>query len=232
MKKIEEPKQILVHQPYRPGQQYYPLPDYVGANAVIDLDKEVDNFHINNLKNGLAPSLQITTFTNATDDERQAIEAMLRQQYQGTNNAGGLMYIDVDAPENAPQITPIPQNGADGYYTTVNDMVTQKILTAHRITSPALLGIKQNTGLGNNAEEIETAWRLFLNTVILPYQQSILTVLEKLLDYNYEEDIVLGVTQKNPLFEGEDNEMEVVTSQEADVQEVADLEDKVEETIE
>ena len=232
LKKLEEPKQILVHQPYRPGQQYYPLPDYVGANAVIDLDKEVDNFHINNLKNGLAPSLQITTFTNATDDERQAIEAMLRQQYQGTNNAGGLMYIDVDAPENAPQITPIPQNGADGYYTTVNDMVVQKILTGHRITSPALLGIKENTGLGNNAEEIETAWRLFLNTVVLPYQQSILTVLEKLISYNYEDDITLGVMQKNPLFEGDDNETEVVTSQEADIQEVAELEDKVEETIE
>ena len=184
------------------------------------------------MKNGLAPSLQITTFTNATDDERQAIEAMLRTQYQGTNNAGGLMYIDVDAPENAPQITPIPQNGADGYYTTVNDMVVQKILTGHRITSPALLGIKENTGLGNNAEEIETAWRLFLNTVILPYQQSILTVLEKLISYNYEDDITLGVMQKNPLFEGDDNETEVVTSQEADIQEVAELEDKVEETIE
>ena len=45
---------------------------------VIDLDTEVDNFHINNIKNGLAPSIAITTFTNADEDERQAIEAMLQ----------------------------------------------------------------------------------------------------------------------------------------------------------
>ena len=60
-----EPKQVYVYNPYRPGMKYYPLPDYVGALRVIDLDTEVDNFHINNIKNGLAPSLAITTFTNA-----------------------------------------------------------------------------------------------------------------------------------------------------------------------
>ena len=228
--KEEEPKQIFVHQPYSPGKEYYPLPDYVAAARVIDLDQEVDNFHINNIQNGLTPSLSITTFTNASDDERQAIEQMLKQQYAGTGNAGSLMYIDVDDPANAPVITPIPQNGADGYYVAINDMVSQKILTAHRITSPALLGIKENTGLGNNAEELETAYRLFLNTVVLPYQQSILSCFEYILGYNHE-DITLGVIQKDPLYEGEaDDETEVVTSQEADVEEVAEIEEQVEET--
>ena len=155
---------------------------------------------------------------------------MLKQQYAGTGNAGSLMYIDVDDPANAPVITPIPQNGADGYYVAINDMVSQKILTAHRITSPALLGIKENTGLGNNAEELETAYRLFLNTVVLPYQQSILSCFEMILGYNHE-DITLGVIQKDPLYEGEaEDETEVVTSQEADVEEVAEIEEQVEET--
>tara|TARA_R110000796_G_scaffold67409_2_gene154480 strand:- start:538 stop:1752 length:1215 start_codon:yes stop_codon:yes gene_type:complete len=228
-KKQEEPKQIFVHQPYSPGKEYYPLPDYVAAARVIDLDQEVDNFHINNIKNGLTPSLSVTTFTNASDDERMAIERMLKEQYSGTNNAGSLMYIDVDDPANAPVITPIPQNGADGYYVAINDMVSQKILTAHRITSPALLGIKENTGLGNNAEELETAYRLFLNTVVLPYQQSILSCFEMILGYNHD-DITLGVIQKNPLYESDDDgETEVVTSQESDVNDVIEIEEQVEE---
>jgi hypothetical protein len=33
----------------------------------------------------------------------------------------------------------------------------RKIMVAHRIISPMLLGIKDNTGLGNNAEELKTA---------------------------------------------------------------------------
>ena len=230
MNKKFEPKQIYVHQPYSPGKEYYPLPDYVGATKVIDLDQEVDNFHINNITNGLTPSLAITTFTNATDDERMAIERMLREQYAGTNNAGNLIYMDVPAPDVAPTITPIPQNGADTYYTTINDMVVQKILSAHRITSPALLGIKENVGLGNNADELETAYRLFLNTIVVPYQQDILGVLEYLLGIKYQDNITVGVIQKNPLYQGSlEDEKEVVTSNETTVEEEKELTDQVDE---
>ena len=229
-KRADEPKQMLYHNPYRPGQQYYPLPDYVGGSKVIDLDQEVDNFHISNIKNGLAPSLAITTYTNANDEERMAIENMLRLQYEGTSNAGNMLYMDVADPSLKPDITPIPQNGADDYYTTLNDVVSQKILTAHRITSPALLGIKENTGLGNNAEELETAYRLFLNTVVLPFQQQILATFEGLLEINHGE-ITLGVVQKNPLFEyDEEEEAEVVTSQEANVEDEAVLDEKIEDS--
>ena len=226
-KRADEPKQLLYHNPYRPGQQYYPLPDYVGGSKVIDLDQEVDNFHISNIKNGLAPSLAITTYTNANDEERMAIENMLRLQYEGTSNAGNMLYMDVADPSLKPDITPIPQNGADDYYTTLNDVVSQKILTSHRITSPMLLGIKSNVGLGSNAEEIETAYRLFLNTVVLPFQQSILAVFDGLLEFNYGE-LTLGVVQKNPLFEyDEAGEEEIVTSQDTDVQDEAVLEQQI-----
>ena len=226
-KKVEEPKQLLYHSPYRPGQGYYPLPDYVGGSKVIDLDQEVDNFHVSNIKNGLAPSLAITTYTNANDEERMAIENMLRLQYEGTSNAGNMLYMDVADPSLKPDIQPIPQNGADDYYTTLNDVVSQKILTAHRITSPMLLGIKSNTGMGNNAEEIETSYRLFLNTVVAPFQQSILGVFEGLLEINHGE-LTLGVIQKNPLFEYQDvEETEVVVSNDADVVDEKELDDQI-----
>ena len=137
--------------------------------------------------------------------------------------------MDVPAPDVAPTITPIANNAADEYYTTINDMTVQKILTAHRITSPALLGIKEGVGLGNNANELETAYRLFLNTIITPYQQNILSVIEYLLSIKYTDKISVGVIQKDPLYEGELGEREVVTSQEAEVEEIAELEDQVDE---
>ncbi len=222
-----EPSQIYVFNPYRPGMKYYPLPDYVGALRVIDLDTEVDNFHINNIKNGLAPSLQITTFTGADEEEREAIERMLQTQYAGTNNAGSLMYIDVDSPENAPQITPIPQNGADGYYTNVNDMVTQKILTSHRITSPMILGIKTAGQLGGRDEVID-AYLLLVNTVIRPFQQDILSVFETLLEAKYPElDITIGVQQLKLFNDGEE-ETDVVTSIDAQIGDDAGLEAEIE----
>ena len=223
-----EPKQLLVYKPYRPGMSYYPLPDYVGALRVIDLDQEVDNFHINNIKNGLAPSLAITTFTNANEDEREAIERMLQIQYSGTNNAGSLMYMDVDSPENAPQITPINSNGSDDYYIAINDMVTQKILTAHRITSPMILGIKTEGQLGGR-EEVIDAYLLLINTVIRPFQQDILAIFEDLLEMKYPElDITLGIQQLK-LFSDGTEETDVVTSIDAEIGEDAELEADIQE---
>jgi hypothetical protein len=208
-KSKEEPSQIFVVHNYRPGQQYYPLPAYNGALRTIELDVETCNFHVNNIKNGLAPSLAITTYTNGSSDDVESIETMLRANYGGTENAGALIYMDVDSPENKPDITPIPQNGADGYYTAISDMSIQQILTAHRITSPMLLGIKTEGQLGGRAELID-ARILFEHNVIEPFQQQILRQLEGIMQVNYP-DMVLGV-QTQTLYEDGEVEEDVVTS--------------------
>ena len=47
-----------------------------------------------------------------------------------------------------------------------------------------LLGVKNNTGLGNNADELEKASILMDNMVIRPYQNLIINALDKILAYN------------------------------------------------
>jgi hypothetical protein len=225
----EEPKQLYVYRPYSPGQKYYPLPDYIGALDVIELDHEVDRFHINNIKNGLAPSLAITTYTNADPDQRQQIEQMLRDQYAGAENAGNLLYMDLDDPANKPDITPIPSNQTDTYYTTINDLVVQKILTAHRITSPMILGIKTEGQLGGRTEVLDS-YLLLLNTVIRPYQQILLSTIEELLGFVYpemEDELIVGVQQLK-LYEDGEEEVDVVTSVDTEIGEDTELEQKIE----
>ena len=229
-KREEEASQLLYFTPYRPEQRYYPLPSYMGALKVVEVDIQTDIFHNSNLAHGLTPSLAITTFTNANEDDRRAIEAMLRDQYAGTHNAGQLMYIDVDSPENAPKIEPIPQNGGDDYYISINDMIVQKVLTGHRITSPMLLGIKTPGQLGG-AQELLDAYTLFMNMVIKPYQQDILKVFERLIESQSGLDIMLGVEQKSILDTGEE-EVDVTTSKDAEAGEDAVLENEIEQTIE
>lgn len=217
------PSQIIYTGGYRPGMRYYPLPDYHAGLNIIALDSEIDNFHKNNIKNGLAPSLSITTFTNADNEERGIIEQQLRDAYAGSDNAGSLIYMDVANKEEAPIITPIPQNGADGYYTTVNDMVVQKILTAHRITSPMILGIKTEGQLGGRTEMLE-AYTHFQKTVIEPMQSDILSVFEDIFKVNGV-DTTLGVVTTRIFDDGE--ETDVVTSVDTEVQDEANLDNIV-----
>ena len=230
LKKQEEPKQLFVYNPYRPGQRYYPLPDYVGALKVINLDAEVDTFHLANIQNGLAPSLAITTFTNADPDQKQEIEQMLRTQYQGAGAAGQMIYMDVDSPENAPQVTPIASNGNDDYYVTINTMVTEKILTAHRITSPEIFGIMTPGKLGGK-DEVTDAYLLFINTVVRPFQQILLSEIEDFLHLMYPSanEFSVGI-QQTKLFSDGEEEVDVVTSVESEAGEDNALEAEIEAT--
>jgi hypothetical protein len=60
----------------------------------------------------------------------------------------------------------------------------RKIMVSHRVVSPMLLGIKDNSGLGNNADELKTASILMDNTVIRPFQTLLLDAFEQVLAYN------------------------------------------------
>ena len=57
-------------------------------------------------------------------------------------------------------------------------------MLGHGIVSPILLGIKDNTGFGNNAEELRTAAVLMDNVIIRPLQDGIIEALQEILNFN------------------------------------------------
>lgn len=177
--------EILVIRPYKAGFYYYSPVDYQGGIPYAELEEEVANYHINNIKNGLSPSMMIN-FNNGVPDEeeRMEIERKIREKFSGSSNAGNFILAFNESKELAATIDAVPLSDAPAQYEFLSGEAMQKLMVAHRVTSPMLLGIKDNTGLGNNAEEIETATLLFDNTVIRPFQNMIIKAIEQILSVN------------------------------------------------
>jgi len=177
--------EILVIRPYKAGFYYYSPVDYQGGIPYAELEEEVANYHINNIKNGLSPSMMIN-FNNGVPDEeeRMEIERKIRDKFSGSSNAGNFILAFNESKELAATIDAVPLSDAPAQYEFLSGEAMQKLMVAHRVTSPMLLGIKDNTGLGNNAEEIETATLLFDNTVIRPFQNMVIKALEQILAVN------------------------------------------------
>ena len=177
--------EILYIKPYRAGYYYYSPVDYQGGLQYCELEEEVANYHINNIQNGLAPSMLIN-FNNGvpTDEARAMIESNIQNKFSGSSNAGRFILAFNDSKELAASIEPVILSDAHEQYKFLSDESTRKIMVSHRIVSPMLVGIKENSGLGNNAEELQTASILMDNTVIRPMQVTILDELEKILYYN------------------------------------------------
>jgi len=177
--------EILYIKPYRAGFYYYSPVDYQGGLQYAELEEEIANYHINNIQNGLAPSMLIN-FNNGvpTEEQRSLIEQNIQEKFSGSSNAGRFILAFNDSKELSASIEPVILSDAHEQYKFLSDESMRKVMVSHRIVSPMLVGIKDKTGLGNNAEELQTASLLMDNTVIRPMQVTILDELEKVLMYN------------------------------------------------
>lgn len=181
----KEGLEIMYIKPYRAGFKYYSPVDYQGGTQYAELEEEISNYHLNNIMNGLAPSMLIN-FNNGTPDpeQRELIERRIYEKFSGSSNAGKFILAFNDNAETAADIQPIQLSDAHNQYQFLSDESARKILVSHRVVSPMLLGIKDNTGLGNNADELKTATLLMDNTVIRPFQRLLIEHFEQILAYN------------------------------------------------
>ncbi len=203
--------EVLYIKPYRAGFKYYSPVDYQGGIQYCELEEEIANYHLNNIMNGLAPSM-LLNFNNGTptEEERNIIEQKIAAKYQGTSNAGRFILAFNDSADSAATMETVQLSDAPQQYEFLSTESMKKIMVAHRVTSPILFGIKDMTGFGNNADEIVTASTLMDNTVIRPFQQLLLNAFDEILAYN---DIVLNLYFKTlqPL---EFNDLTNATNQE------------------
>jgi len=177
--------ELYVFKPYKSGFYYYAPVDYNGCLQYAKLEEEVANYHINNIQNGLQPSL-LVNFNNGVPNEetQELIERKIYEKFSGSSNAGKFVLTFNDSAEDRATIEPIHLPDAHAQYQFFADEAREKIMLGHGIVSPILLGIKDNTGFGNNAEELRTASILMDNYVIRPFQQGIIEGLEEILSFN------------------------------------------------
>ena len=177
--------EMLYIKPYKTGFYYYSPVDYQGGLQYSELEEEIANYHLNNILNGLAPSMLIN-FNNGipTEEERQMIEGRIQEKFSGSSNAGKFILAFNDNTEQAATLEPVQLSDAHNQYQFLSDESMRKIMVSHRIVSPMLLGIKDNSGFGNNAEELETASTLMDNTVIRPFQNMLINAFDQVLAVN------------------------------------------------
>ena len=176
---------ILTIKPYSTGSFYFAPVDYQGGTQYANLEAEISNFHINNIMNGLAPSMLIN-FNNGQPpaEVKDTVEAQIKQKFGGSSNAGRFIISWNDGQDSKADITPVQLSDAHNQYQFLSGEAMQKIMVAHRVVSPMLLGIKDNTGFGNNADEMKTASILFDNVVVRPFQRLIIDAVTKVLNFN------------------------------------------------
>ena len=197
----KEKMEILYIKNYSPGLYYYSLPDYVPALQLAVSEGEISNLHYNNITNGFLPAVMIN-FNNGVPapEERQTIEDLVQAKFTGTDNAGRFMLSFNDDPTTKPTIDAINIDNLHEKYEYVAKYTQDRILVAHRVTSPLLFGIRtEGNGFSSQSEEMKTAFSILQTMTISPFQNLILNALDMAMTEGGWDGFELYFEQLTPL---------------------------------
>jgi len=193
--------EILYLKNYSPNLYYYSLPDWVASLQFAYVEAELSNLHLNNIENGFLPAV-LVNFNNGTPapEERQTIEDLMQAKFTGTRNAGRFMLSFNEDPATKPTIDKIETDNLHEKYQYVANYAQDRILVAHRVTSPLLFGIRtEGNGFSSQSEEMMTAFSIMQTMTISPFQNLILNTLDMALTEGGYEDTELYFDQLTPL---------------------------------
>lgn len=178
----KEPE-IKVIKRYVSGYDYYCPQDYETAYA--ELECEISDFLINDVKNSFSGT-KVVNFNNGTPDMEQQLRIKNDVMNKLTGSKGEKVIVSFNNnQESKTTVDDISLTDAPSHYEYLSRECQNKLIIAHRVTSPLLLGMRtENNGLGSNADEIKTASLLFNNVTIRPYQDMLTEAMDAILAVN------------------------------------------------
>ena len=151
--------------------QVYPLPVYAASVKACEIERMIDDYHLNSISNGFASSL-IVNFNNGqpTPEIMENLEREFDEKFTGPGNAGRVMFSFNKSKENATTFEVPPVTDFGEKYKALAENSREKIFTAFR-AYPNLFGLSTATGF--SIEEFDQAFKLYNRTAVRPVQRMI-----------------------------------------------------------
>ena len=152
--------------------QTYPFPVYGAAVKSCEIERAIDDYHLNAIDNGFTSSL-IVNFNNGVpaDEIKDEVERGFNEKFSGHRNAGRICFSWNDNKDAATTITEPKVEDFGDRYNALAKHCRQQIFTAFR-ANPNLFGIPTES-LGFSQEEYESSFRLYNRTCVKPVQRII-----------------------------------------------------------
>lgn len=159
---------------YRPDLNYYPVPSYYNALEYVKADGELGAFYNNSINNGFTPSVVITMPSNPEEEKKSKFQRDMENAFSGSKGANSVVVIWGENKEVSPVIEPFNASANADIYNNIEGIIFQKIISAHRLSSPTLAGVSGSGNLSGNASEIVDSFIMFNYTVIEKLRRKLL----------------------------------------------------------
>lgn len=166
--------------PYQAGDLYFANPSYFSCLQYCEVEEEISNMYLTSIKQGLSAGyiINIPDGISWTPEQKNKFEKKVKEKLTGSTNTSNFI-ISFQGRDVSITVEPFPVNeNIHKQWEFLTDEAIQKILTAHKATSPSLVGIISSSGFSNTADEMDTAEEQLMKRVITPKQRYITDALE------------------------------------------------------
>lgn len=159
----------------------YPTPLYGAATIACEIQKKINQYHLNNVNNNFSGSY-IVNFNSGqpSDEQKEEIENDFYEKFTGVENAGRPMLCFNNSKVQETTVTKVESTDFADKYNALADRSRQEIFTAFRAT-PNLFGIPTET-TGFSQQEYDEAFKLFNRTTVKPLQDTIKGCFDKIFE--------------------------------------------------
>lgn len=181
----EDKRQILYIKKYSPTQEdIYAIPSYNSILNYVQLDFELGQFFLNKVQNSLSPSGIVSMKGNPTDEEKAEFVKNFKNKHTGSDNAGKLLFMWTDGDNQKPEFIRLEQDPNQGLYDELVSVVTERIAIGHGGNLELAGSDSKGASLGGDANKLNTSRTYYINTVIEPMQEVLLSAINHLLKIN------------------------------------------------
>lgn len=184
---------------YTPGLLFYSMPGYYSAIDYIKADGTLGAFYNNSIDNGFTPSVILYMTSNPAEEKKAEFQKAIEGAFAGAQGASRAIIVWGENGEVHSRLEPFSASHNADVYNNVEQIVFQKIISAHRLASPTLAGVSGSGNLSGNAAEIIDAYVLYNYTVVEKMRGTILDHLNRFTKINGTTPLVideLDVLQK------------------------------------
>lgn len=160
--------------------QVYPAPIYAASIKACEIERNIDNYHLNAIENGFASSV-IVNFNNGDpgDEIKEEIENEFNEKFAGHQNAGRILFCWNKDKVSATTITEMKTEDFGAKYEALSKHSRQQIFSSFRAI-PLLFGLTSEVSTGFSTDEFEQSFKLYNRTQIRPAQRIIADAFDKI----------------------------------------------------
>ena len=160
----------------------YPTPIYNAAISSCELEKKINEFHLNEISNNFLTSKIINFNSGVPDDDlKNEIERNINEKFSGSENAGRILISFNPNKDSETTVTDLPMDDFAERYDALQARCREQIFLAFR-AQPIIFGLqKENNGFSQ--DEYLQAFALYNRTVVQPIQQVIIKSFDKILGF-------------------------------------------------